>query len=96
VGAEGDREMRAFLALGPVVRWDRVHLDGAPYATLVRTKMGHQRHVPIAQSIVKTLKALPSHGSRKYGFDARTLDPVESQPPWSMRTSCCCVLAENG
>jgi hypothetical protein len=52
--------------------------------------------VPIAQSIAKTLKALPSHGSRKYGFDARTLDPVESQPPWSMRTSCCCVLAENG
>jgi hypothetical protein len=67
--------MRAFLALagtttmrkGEVLslRWDRVHLEDAPYATLVRTKSGYQRHVPIPQSIVKTLKALPSHGRRE-------------------------------
>ena len=66
--AEGDREMRAFLALagtttmrkGEVLslRWDRVHFEDAPYATLVRTKSGNQRHVPIPQSIVKTLKAM--------------------------------------
>ena len=46
--AEGDREMRAFLALagtttmrkGEVLslRWDRIHLEDSPYATLVRTK----------------------------------------------------------
>jgi len=49
--AEGDREMRAFLALagtttmrkGEVLslRWDRVHLEDAPYVTLVRTKSGY-------------------------------------------------------
>src|SRR5438445_738441 len=63
--AEGDREMRAFLALagtttmrkGEVlsVRADRIQLEDAPYATLVRTKTGYQRHVPIPQAIVKTL-----------------------------------------
>ena len=73
--AEGDREMRAFLALAGTttmrkgeilsLRWERVQLDEAPYATLVRTKTGHQRHVPIPQSIVKTLKALPSNGSSR-------------------------------
>lgn len=46
--AEGDREMRAFLALAGTttmrkseilsLRWERVHLEDAPYATLVRTK----------------------------------------------------------
>jgi integrase len=79
--AEGDREMRAFLALagtttmrkGEVLslRWDRVHFEDAPYATLVRTKTGHQRHVPIPQSIIKTLKALPSHCSHEYLFPSR-------------------------
>jgi integrase len=72
--AKDDREMRAFLALAGTttmrkgeilsLRWDRVHLEDAPYATLVRTKTGHQRHVPIPQSIVKTLKALPSCGAK--------------------------------
>jgi integrase len=79
--AEGDREMRAFLALagtttmrkGEVLslRWDRIHLEDAPYATLVRTKTGYQRHVPIPQAIVKTLKALPSHGRHEYLFPSR-------------------------
>jgi integrase len=53
------------------LRWDRVHLEDAPYATLVRTKSGYQRHVPIPQSIVKTLKALPSHGTNEYLFPSR-------------------------
>ena len=79
--AEGDREMRAFLAVagtttmrkGEVLslRWDRIHLEDAPYATLVRTKTGYQRHVPIPQAIVKTLKALPSHGTNEYLFPSR-------------------------
>jgi len=57
--AEGDREMQAFLALAGTttmrkgellsLRWDRIHLEDAPYATLVRIKTGHQRHVPIPQ-----------------------------------------------
>jgi integrase len=51
--AGGDPEMRAFLALAGTttmqkgeilsLRWDRLHLENAPYATLVRTKTGHQR-----------------------------------------------------
>src|SRR5439155_12048819 len=79
--AEGDREMRAFLAVagtttmrkGEVLslRWDRVHLEDAPYVTLVRTKCGYQRHVPIPQSIVKTLRALPSHGTNENLFPSR-------------------------
>ena len=91
--AEGDREMRAFLALagtttmrkGEVLslRWDRVHLEDASYATLVRTKTGHQRHVPIPQSIVKTLKALPSHGRHEYLFPSRpTARCPEPQRPY--------------
>src|SRR4029453_3295992 len=91
--AEGDREMRAFLALAGTttmrkgeilsLRWDRVHLENAPYATLVRTKTGHQRHVPIPQSIVKTLKALPSHGTHEYLFPSRpTARCLEPQRPY--------------
>jgi integrase len=53
------------------LRWEHVHLEDAPYATLVRTKTGHQRRVPIPQSIVKTLKALPSHGKHEYLFPSR-------------------------
>jgi hypothetical protein len=37
----------------------------------VRTKTGYQRHVPIPQSIVRTLKALPSHGRHEYLFPSR-------------------------
>jgi integrase len=79
--ARGDREMRAFLALagtttmrkGEVLslRWDRIHLGDAPYATLVRTKTGHQRHVPIPEAILNTLKALPSFGKHDYLFPSR-------------------------
>ena len=79
--AEGDREMRAFLALAGTttmrkgeilsLRWEHLHLGDAPYATLVRTKTGHQRHVPIPQSIVKMLNALPSHGTGEYLFPSR-------------------------
>jgi hypothetical protein len=47
----------------PRVTWERVHVENAPCATLVRTKTGHQRHVPIPQSIVRTLEALRSHGT---------------------------------
>jgi len=91
--AEGDREMRAFLALAGTttmrkgeilsLRWERVHLEDAPYATLVRTKTGHQRHVPIPQSIVKTLKALPSHRTGEYLFPSRpTARCPEPQRPY--------------
>ena len=55
--------MRAFLALAGTttmrkgeilsLRWDRVHLAMTPYATLVRTKTGHQRHVPIPEAAIK-------------------------------------------
>src|SRR5467141_3487 len=96
--AERDREMRAFLALAGTttmrkgeslsLRWDRVHLEDAPYATLVRTKSGHQRHVPIPQSIVKTLKALPSHGKHEYLFPSRptaTMPRTESALPLGLR-----------
>ena len=85
--------MRAFVALartttmrkGEVLslRWDRVHFEDAPYATLVRTKSGNQRHVPIPQSIVKTLKALPSHGTHEYLFPSRpTARCPEPQRPY--------------
>jgi hypothetical protein len=85
--------MRAFLALagtttmrkGEVLslRWDRVHFEDAPYATLVRTKNRHQRHVPIPQSIVKTLKALPSHRSHEHLFPSRpTARCPEPQRPY--------------
>ena len=79
--AKGDKEMRAFLALagtttmrkGEVLslRWDRVHLGDAPSATLVRTKTGHQRHVPIPAAILSTLQALPSYGTHEYLFPSR-------------------------
>jgi len=76
--ASGDPEMRAFLALAGTttmrkgeilsLRWDRLHLEDAPYATLVRTKTGHQRHVPIPKAILRTLKTLPSFGTHEYLF----------------------------
>ena len=91
--AKGDGEMRAFLALAGTttmrkgeilsLRWDRVHTEDAPYATLVRTKTGHQRHVPIPQSIVKTLKALPSYGAQDYLFPSHpTARCPEPQRPY--------------
>ena len=73
--------MRAFLApagtttmrKGEILslRWEHLHLGDAPYATLVRTKTGHQRHVPIPQSMVKTVDALPSHRTGEYLFPSR-------------------------
>jgi len=70
--------MRAFLALAGTttmrkgeilsLRWDRVHLDQTPYVTLVRTKIGHQRHVPVPEAAIKALKALPSFGHQAYLF----------------------------
>ena len=76
--ARGDLEMRAFLALAGTttmrkgeilsLRWDRVHLDQTPYVTLVRTKTGHQRHVPVPEAAIKALKALPSFGHQAYLF----------------------------
>jgi integrase len=54
-----------------IVPLSRSRLEDAPYATLVRTKTGYQRHVPIPQSIVKTLKALPSHDRHEYLFPSR-------------------------
>ena len=76
--AQGDREMRAFLALAGTttmrkgeilsLRWDRVQLRESPYATLVRTKTGHQRHIPIPEVIIGTLKDLPSYGHDAYLF----------------------------
>ena len=79
--AQPDPEMRAFLALAGTttmrkgeilsLRWDRVQLGESPYATLVRTKTGHQRHVPIPDVVVETLKALPSNGSSEYLFPSR-------------------------
>jgi integrase len=44
--------------------------------TLVRTKTGHQRHVPIPAAIIPTLKALPSHGSSEYLFPSRPTSMV--------------------
>ena len=66
------------------LRWERVHLENAPYATLVRTKSGHQRHVPIPRSIVKTLKALPSHGRNEYLFPSRPTARCP-EPRWPYR-----------
>ena len=76
-----DPEMRAFLALAGTttmrkgeilsLRWDRLHLGDRPYATLVRTKTGHQRHVPIPEAVIGTLKALPSRGDHEYLFPSR-------------------------
>jgi integrase len=91
--AEGDREMRAFLALAGTttmrkgeilsLRWERIDLGDAPFATLVRTKTGHQRHVPIPQSIVKTIEALPSFGTHEYLFPSRlTARCPEPQRPY--------------
>jgi integrase len=79
--AARDPEMRAFLALAGTttmrkgeilsLRWDRLHLGDSPYATLVRTKTGHQRHVPIPEAVIGTLKALPSHGAHEYLFPSQ-------------------------
>jgi integrase len=79
--AEGDCDMRAFLALAGTttmrkgeilsLRWERLHLGGSPYATLIRTKTGYQRHVPIPEVIVDTLKDLPSYGHDEYLFPSR-------------------------
>jgi integrase len=79
--AERDPEMRASLALAGTttmrkgeilsLRWDRLHLGESPYATLVRTKTGHQRHVPIPEGLIETLKALPSYGTHDYLFPSQ-------------------------
>jgi integrase len=79
--AEGDREMRAFLALAGTttmrkgetlsLRWEQVHLGGTPYATLVRTKRAISLTFRFPQSIVKTLTALPSRGTHEYLFPSR-------------------------
>src|SRR5262245_21070795 len=45
------------------LRWDRLHLGDSPYATSVRNKTGHQRHVPIPEAVIGTSKALPSYGA---------------------------------
>jgi len=42
--------------------------QGGQCVRIIFTKTGHQRHVPIPQSIVKTLKALPSCGAQDYLF----------------------------
>src|SRR5262245_30920442 len=53
------------------LRWDRLHLGDSPYATLVRNKTGHQRHVPIPEAVIGTLKALPSYGAHEYLFPSQ-------------------------
>src|SRR5206468_4558082 len=56
---------------------------GCPVRNVVRTKSGYQRHVPIPQSIVKTLRALPSHGTNEYLFPSRpTARCPEPQRPY--------------
>jgi integrase len=82
--------MRAFLALAGTttmrkgeilsLRWEGVHLEDAPYATLVRTKTSHQRHVPAPQAIAKTLKALPSFRTHEYLFPSRPTARSQSDP----------------
>src|SRR6186997_1273004 len=53
------------------IRRERVHFGDAPVMTLVRTKTGPLRHVLIPQSIVKTLKALRSFGTREEAKNAQ-------------------------
>jgi integrase len=64
------------------LRWDRLHLDGSPYATLVRTKTGRQRHVPIPEIVSPIVKALPSFGTHEYLFPSRAtkMCPEPSRP----------------
>ena len=70
--------MRAFLAFagtttmrkGEVLslRWENVHLGDAPYVRLIRTKTGHQRHVPLPAAVVEAIEGLPSRRTSEYVF----------------------------
>jgi len=60
---------RVELAKNAEAELEELYLLGTP--RLCAPKTGYQRHVPIPQSIVKTLKALPSHGRHEYLFPSR-------------------------
>jgi integrase len=76
--AKGDPPMRAFLAFAGTttmrkgeilsLRWENLQLGDAPSAKLIRTKTGHQRHVPLPAAVVDALKALPSRKNSEYVF----------------------------
>ena len=79
--AEGDLPMRAFLAFAGTttmrkgeilsLRWENLHLGESPSVKLVRTKTGHQRHVPLPSAVVEAIELLPSRGTSEYVFPSR-------------------------
>jgi integrase len=78
---EGDLSMRAFLAFAGTttmrkgeilsLRSENVFLGDAPSVKLVRTKTGHQRHVPLPSAVVEAIQRLPSRGTSEYVFPSR-------------------------
>jgi integrase len=79
--AKGDLPMRAFLAFAGTttmrkgeilsLRWENLQLGDRPSAKLIRTKTGHQRHVPLPTAVVEALKALPSRATSEYVFPSK-------------------------
>ena len=91
--AEGDLAMRAFLAFAGTttmrkgeilsLRWENVHFGEAPYVKLVRTKSGHQRHVPLPAAVVQSIEVLPSRRASEYVFPSTpTARCPEPQRPY--------------
>lgn len=76
--AKGDPPMRAFLAFAGTttmrkgeilsLRWENLQLGDAPSVKLIRTKTGHQRHVPLPAAVADALKVLPSRATSQYVF----------------------------
>ena len=70
--------MRAFLAFAGTttmrkgeilsLRWEHLQLGDAPSAKLIRTKTGHQGHVPLPAAVADALKVLPSRATSQYVF----------------------------
>jgi len=53
------------------LRWENLQLGDAPSAKLIRTKTGHQRHVPLPGAVVEALKVLPSRATSEYVFPSK-------------------------
>jgi integrase len=76
--AAGDLQMRAFLAFAGTttmrkgeilsLRWENIHLSEPASVKLVRTKTGHQRHVPLPTAVVEAIERLPSRATSEYVF----------------------------
>jgi integrase len=79
---EDDLELRAFIAIAATtglrkgsilpLKFSNVFLDSeVPYVYVGRTKNGDPIKIPLAETVVETIKTLPSYGKADYLFPAK-------------------------